>query len=124
MSTHLILDSSSFPTCFAPFYNSLFKNVFLFLQGRLRGRMTERERSLNHWFTSQMVTMVKTEQIQSQEPGSSSRSPKWIQGSKALSNPILLPQSISTELDEKWSSQHMKQHPYERPVLSGGGLAN
>ena len=43
--------------------------------------------------------MAGAEPIQSQEPGTYSRSPMQVQGPKALGNPQLLSKAISRELD-------------------------
>lgn len=48
-----------------------------------------------------------------QEPGAVSRSPKWAQGSKALSQNLLLSLSASKELDVKWSNSSTNRDPYE-----------
>lgn len=43
----------------------------------------------------------------SQEPGASSVSPMWLPKPKALRHPPLPSQTVSSEMDETWSSQDM-----------------
>nr|XP_051678770.1 kelch domain-containing protein 1 isoform X3 [Oryctolagus cuniculus] len=60
-----------------------------------RKRERERERSSIHWFTPQMAATAGAGTVRSQEPGTSSRSPMWVQGPKYLGHLLLLSQAIS-----------------------------
>lgn len=67
----------------------------------------QREEYYFHWFTFQVASMLELYQFKGriQEPGASSESIMWMQGSKALSYPLLSSQAASRKLDGKWSSQ-------------------
>lgn len=54
--------------------------------------MTPKELFSNHYFTLQMVAITEAEEIQSQEPASSSTSLNWVERSKHLVHSLLLSQ--------------------------------
>lgn len=73
-----------------------------------------------------MAAVARAELVQSPEPGIVSRSLIQVQGPQSLRHPLLLSQAIiGRELDGKWSSMMVNQHPYEMPaVLEREGLAS
>ena len=101
-----------------------FLNLSIFIgKSDIREEERQRGRSSVRWFTPQVSTTAGAEPIQSQEPGVSSRSPTWVQGSKALCLPQLCSQATSRELDGKRGRQNRSQCPYGIQHMHGEDLA-
>lgn len=76
---------------------------FIFFESRYRER--RRESSSIHQFTLPIAAMVRSWLVQSQEPGSPSRSCTKVQGPKDVDPPLLPSQVIIRKQDWKWNLQ-------------------
>lgn len=47
----------------------------------------------------------------------------WGQGPRDMGHPLLLSEALGRERDGKGNIWNMNQHPYEMPVLEGGGFS-
>lgn len=71
----------------------------------------ERHREISMpWFTPQMVITAGAGSDTSQDPGTPSRSPMWVEGTQVLSLSSAFPVPFSRELNQKWSIQDLNEH--------------